>query len=1144
MTPPDEPPPGPFFADSDDDDYKKAGNEMVMDELPPVGESTSSLSLPQTPRTASSMSSPAVGKLFLDDSDDEELVIPIDNSQVTRLAVLDDGFGVELLSEDPRLKSEASIKSRSVSLLKEESPPPPLPKKRRLSEDIPSRSSPSVNLFPAYLGELIVPNAWSNVSGKGYVKINDTILVRKDEDESEPPTKSKAPAVNTKKKSDNKKQLKLSSMLKVQPAKGSKKKKDNIVRLVNQAGFEFGRLPTETSWWVSKLLELGLIKIRGVMTDCPERLTTGIGLIVTLRFYLLAAAFKPIKSSTSGEDPVHFAFNEGLETEEESSMRERKNSIVKLFEIVGLKPQAGAGANAKGKKSEAKIRDEAIKRMKQRSGKKVKEIVGDGEEIEVDEAEELSKSEIDTIYNRAQKHDQTLSSMEPADTFNMTLRGYQKQALFWMHSLETGSLDAREASSMHPLWSEYFFPQPSVAEGEMIDLTADEMPFYFNPYSGEMSLTFPRAERTCKGGILADEMGMGKTIMLSALIQTSLATQDPDDADADAPSKAKQLRLNSAFRPVNSRKTSSAKPPSATLIVAPTSLLNQWADELERSSKPGTFQICLWHGSNRADLDALLDEDNDDDNKTLKIVITSYGILASEHAKLDRATTNRPPVFDITWWRVILDEAHSCKSRTSKTAKAVYALSAKRKWAVTGTPIINKLEDLFSLLKFLDFKPWSEFAFFRSFITIPFLASDPKAIEVVQIILESILLRREKTMRDTDGKRIIELPPKEILVEQLEFTPLERKIYDSIYHSAKRNFEQLDAKGLVGKNYTHILAMLMRLRRAVLHPNLVVTKDDERALSPAGDARVDVNDLIQRFAEGQQSIQGSTFADEFVANLKGNELGECPICFGEMENPMIIPDCMHQFCKDCIVSHIGICEERSQQPNCPSCNIGPLEANKLVEIVQKDVDAPASSQASDATVSFRRNDFQSSTKLEALIQNLRKLRAQDPYFRAVVFSQFTSFLDLIEIALDRERFEHHRFDGTMDIKKKGAAINEFKTSSRKPKVLVISLKAGGVGLNLTAANHVFMMDCWWNAAVEHQAIDRVHRIGQDKTVYVTHFIISKTIEKRILKIQKRKTAIVNEAFRGSSKADPQSLQNLKIMFGADDDDDDSEDEEH
>lgn len=77
------------------------------------------------------------------------------------------------------------------------------------------------------------------------------------------------------------------------------------------------------------------------------------------------------------------------------------------------------------------------------------------------------------------------------------------------------------------------------------------------------------------------------------------------------------------------------------------------------------------------------------------------------------------------------------------------------------------------------------------------------------------------------------------------------------------------------------------------------------------------------------------------------------------------------------------------------------------------------------------------------------------------------------------------------------------------------------------------MDCWWNAATENQAIDRVHRIGQERPVYVKHFIISGTIEGRILQIQKRKAAIVKEAFRGKGEGDPESVENLRIMFGDD-----------
>ena len=131
-------------------------------------------------------------------------------------------------------------------------------------------------------------------------------------------------------------------------------------------------------------------------------------------------------------------------------------------------------------------------------------------------------------------------------------------------------------------------------------------------------------------------VGMGKTIMLSALIQTSHVT--PEESTS-APSKAKQLRLDSAFKPIAHRKAKLSRAPSATLIVAPTSLLNQWSEELTRSSKEGTFDILLWHGQNRLQLESLVDNTEDKDKK-MKIVITSYGVLASEHAK------SQSPVFD------------------------------------------------------------------------------------------------------------------------------------------------------------------------------------------------------------------------------------------------------------------------------------------------------------------------------------------------------------------------------------------------------------------------------------------------------------------------------------------------------------------
>ncbi|EPQ60320.1 hypothetical protein GLOTRDRAFT_112995 [Gloeophyllum trabeum ATCC 11539] len=1036
-------------------------------------------------------------------------------------------------SDQPRSSSVTSISSSSSPAT---SPPsvtnidkPSPSKKRRLSTAAPAAANAVFE--SAYLGSFLVGNAWSTARGKGYVKPGDEICVERDVPNEtdrkltklaavKPGAKAKAMGAKGKQK-----QLSIATLVKTQPPKAKKKDNGSVVRLTNKRGFEFGRLPQDVASWVSTLLDMSIVDFRGsTMIDCPTSLHSGADLIVSLSVYLRASAFR--KASASSEESLKVMFNEGQESQDEQALRQRKTAILRLFDAVGLRPRRGNPLRRNGKTAETSLSDSELKQMSQHpKGSKPEklakpEIVGDGEEVEVEgEGEDLSEDQLTMIYNRAQKNDQTMQRMDPVDTFTLSLRGYQKQALKWMHSLETGSSDARELTSLHPLWNEYIFPD-TPEEGGIIDLTADDQPFYFNPYSGELSLQFPTAVRKCRGGILAD-VGMGKTIMLSALIHTNREPEESNE-NQDHPAKRRQLKLNSAFRPAEKDRPMKTTVKS-TLIVAPTSLLTQWSDELMRSSKPGTLKVIVWHGSNRSDLEAALDsEDNAD------VVITSYGVLTSEHAKSDKSS-KQSPVFQTEWLRVILDEAHHCKSRLSKTARAVYALKARRRWAVTGTPIVNRLEDLFSLLKFLDFTPWSDYSFFRSFITLPFLARDPKAIEIVQVIMESILLRREKTMVDTDGKRIVDLPPKEVTVDKLVFTTAERKIYDSIYSSAKRNFEDLNARGLLSKNYTHILAMLMRLRRAVLHPSLVHSTEND---NPVGDEEVDINAMIKEFSEGVEN-GNDTFAETVLNNLEQDDQVECPLCLDVMDTPVILPGCLHQCCKDCIVAYIAACEEKSKEVVCPTCSQGPIKASDLLEVVRRKKEDGGTDGGDGSTpnaVTLRKNSFRSSTKLEALLRNLKRLRDQDPCFRAVVFSQFTSFLDLIGKALQREKFTWYRFDGSMNVKKRNEAVAEFKAASRSPKVLIVSLKAGGVGLNLTNANHVFMMDCWWNAATESQAVDRVHRIGQDKTVYVTHFIVDNTIEGRILQIQKRKTALVKEAFRGTGDKDPDSLENLKIMF--------------
>jgi DNA repair protein RAD5 len=112
-------------------------------------------------------------------------------------------------------------------------------------------------------------------------------------------------------------------------------------------------------------------------------------------------------------------------------------------------------------------------------------------------------------------------------------------------------------------------------------------------------------------------------------------------------------------------------------------------------------------------------------------------------------------------------------------------------------------------------------------------------------------------------------------------------------------------------------------------------------------------------------------------------------------------------------------------------------------------------------------------------------------------------MSLIEPALTRANMKFLRLDGSMAQKARASVLDEFR-ESKKFTILLISLKAGGVGLNLTQAKRVYMMDPWWSFAVEAQAIDRVHRMGQEDEVKVYRFIVKDSVEERMLKVQDRK----------------------------------------
>jgi hypothetical protein len=154
-----------------------------------------------------------------------------------------------------------------------------------------------------------------------------------------------------------------------------------------------------------------------------------------------------------------------------------------------------------------------------------------------------------------------------------------------------------------------------------------------------------------------------------------------------------------------------------------------------------------------------------------------------------------------------------------------------------------------------------------------------------------------------------------------------------------------------------------------------------------------------------------------------------------------------------------------------------------------------------------------SSKLDVLFENLDEAAAEG--HKALVFSQWTSFLDLVEPGLRAAGIPFERLDGSTQDRQ--GVVERFQSPEGAP-VLLISLRAGGTGLNLTAADHVFLLDPWWNPAVEEQAADRAHRIGQDRPVSVYRLVARETVEERILELQERKRALAEAALTGADRA--------------------------
>lgn len=480
-----------------------------------------------------------------------------------------------------------------------------------------------------------------------------------------------------------------------------------------------------------------------------------------------------------------------------------------------------------------------------------------------------------------------------------------------------------------------------------------------------------------KGGFLCDDMGLGKTIQSISLI---------------------------LVKPYKEHLAAEKNTIKTTLVVAPLALIHQWANEIKHKA-PG-LSVLVYHGPNRGKFMDLFSE--------YDVVVTTYSVVSIDHSKENG-------VFQPVWWRVILDEAHTIKNPKANMSKAAYALRSDRRWCLTGTPIQNSVEDLHSLITFLQIGPYNSQSIWNEQIATPMLLGNREvALQRLHVVLAGIMLRRTKVVLEEPGAFM--LPQRNIHRRILPFSQSEQVAYKKLEMRVAHTLQDQD------KNYTAALVLLLRLRQVCDHPELA-NKDIVKELSS--------KDTLQAVPDD---------ANELVH---------------EFENLAI---------KD---------KPRDNSPG-----------------------------------------YSTSTKINEVLRILSK----EPQRKTIVFSQFTSMLDMIEPVFKAKKIVFTRYDGSMTTTKREKSLDRLRDDPECT-VLLCSLKCGALGLNLTCASQVVLVDPWWNPMVSEQAIDRVHRLGQTRDVDVYELVMAASVEERIMALQERKRSLAKAIVEKNGSSGLETMNN-------------------
>ncbi|KAI1469732.1 SNF2 family N-terminal domain-containing protein [Daldinia caldariorum] len=579
-----------------------------------------------------------------------------------------------------------------------------------------------------------------------------------------------------------------------------------------------------------------------------------------------------------------------------------------------------------------------------------------------------------------------------------------------------------------------------------------------------------------KGGLLGDEMGLGKTIQAVSLIMS--------DYPAKAPS----------------------------LVLMPPVALMQWTSEIE-SYTNGKLKTLVFHGTN-----AKAKKLTTKELKKFDVILMSYNTLESLFRKQEKGFKRKEGTYkeksaihQIKFHRVILDEAHCIKSRNTMTAKACFALKVEYRWCLTGTPLQNRIGEFFSLLRFLKITPFAEYfcrecscanlewsadehknckdcghymmlhvSVFNQELLHPISRSGNRgegkeALAKLRLLTDRIMLRRLKK----DHTNAMELPVKEVYVDRQFLSEEENDFAKSITDNSQRKFDTYVAQGVLLNNYANIFGLIMQMRQVANHPDLILKKN----------------------AQGGQNIL------------------VCCIC-DEPAEEAIRSKCKHDFCRSCAQHYVN----SQGAPDCPRCHI-PLS----IDLEQPEIEQDAILVKKSSIINrIKMENWTSSSKIELLVHELHRLRSDSASHKSIIFSQFTTMLQLIEWRLRRAGITTVMLDGSMTPAQRQASIDHFMKNV-DVECFLVSLKAGGVALNLTEASRVFIVDPWWNPAAEWQSADRCHRIGQTRPCIIKRLCIEDSVESRIVALQEKKANMIRSTVN-SDEASLEALTHEDLQF--------------